>query len=214
MKKKILPALFAVLLLLILCACGNDEPLGLVISLDGDGEWLLETQKQGVVDLVTEPEKDAGTGETVFVFEAVGEGETELDFYLVKANYEDISQAMREVKYRVTVHSDYTIESELISDEEITKPAVKLNNKEDAEAYFSENIKDTFESEEEYVVKYIETYSENGLKWYKFSLSHIITLDSGETVLRFKQMYAVSENGEIKLLDGDYNIPDEPLELK
>lgn len=205
-----------VMILTLLCACGQKEELGLVISLECDGEntWILQMQKQGVVDTVGEAQKDEATGDMMFVFEAVGEGETELDFYLVQQGEVSSENALRLKKYRVSVSSDFEITSEAISDEEITKPAVKLENKEDAEAYFEKNISDAFESKSEYVIKYIETYTENGLVWYKFSLSHILTLDSGETVLRFKQMYAVSENGEIKLLDEGKDTPDEILTLK
>lgn len=216
MKKTASLLICVAMILALLCACGSNEALGLVISLECSEEniWILQAQQQGVVDLVADAERDAATGEMMFVFEAVGEGETELDFYLVQSDETDIENALKIKKYRVAVNSDFEIKSEVISEEEITKPAVKLDNKKAAEAYFTESIKADFENENEYVVKYIETYEEDGLVWYKFSLSHILTLDSGETVLRFKQMYAVSENGEIKLLDEGKDTPDEILNLK
>lgn len=213
--KKVISITFCVLLLaLTLCACKDSEPLGLVISLDGDGEWILEMEKQGVVDYASDPVKDATTGKTVFIFEAVDEGETELDFYLVQTNGDDISKATRKIKYLITVYSDLLIKSEIISDEEMTKPAVKLTDKNEAETYLTENITASFESTDEYVIKHIETYTENGITWYKFSLSNIITLENGDTVLRLKQMYAINENGEIILIDMTEKVPDEILNLK
>lgn len=218
MKRTVKFILCAVLLTLTLCACSKNEALGLVLSFrceNSDNTWLLETTKQGVVDLVGEAQKDEKTGDLIFVFEAVGEGETELDFYCVKLGESDISKATYVKKYKVTVNSDFEITSELITDESITIPAVKLTCKEEAEAYLSQSL-DVLKNDDsnEYVIKYKGTYTENNITWYKFSLSKIITLNDGRTVLRFTQMYAVSENGEIKTLDEGKDTPDIELNNK
>lgn len=216
MKKSASLILCILSALLLFCACSKDEALGLVLSLDcGEGEkWLLEEEKQGVVDLVGEATMDESTGEYVFVFEAVGEGETQLNFYLVQADSQDKSECTKIRRYKVSVDSQFVITSEFLDEESVTKAAVKLSDRKEAEAYFAENIKDTYSDGEEYIIKYIDEYTENGLKWYKFSLSHVVKLDSGESVLRFLRMYAVSENGEIRQLDGEYDIPDEVLGMK
>lgn len=216
MKKSASLILCILSALLLFCACSKDEALGLVLSLDcGEGEkWLLEEEKQGVVDLVGEATMDESTGEYVFVFEAVGEGETQLNFYLVQADSQDKSECTKIRRYKVSVDSQFVITSEFLDEESVTKAAVKLSDRKEAEAYFAENIKDTYSENEEYIIKYIDEYTKNSLKWYKFSLSHVVKLDSGESVLRFLRMYAVSENGEIRQLDGEYDIPDEVLGMK
>ncbi len=219
MKKAVSCVICAVLLALTLCACSGGDALGLVIVLNcdsADSIWQLEMTKQGVVDTVGDgAEKDPSTGDMSFVFEAVGEGETELDFYYIKVGSADTSKATRVRKYSISVNADFEITSKLISDEEITVPAVKINDKKEAQELLEEKLGVLDKKDgNEYVIKYKGSYTEDGIKWYKFSLSEVVTLKDGKTVLRFKQMYAVSENGEIKTLDEGRDTPDEPLNLK
>ncbi len=211
MKRTVNLLLCAILLTLTLCGCSKSESLSLLLMFpcDDDTSWQYEMTKQGVVDIAGEPQKDSGSGDMMFVFEAVGEGETELDFYYLKSNETDISKATRVKKYSVSVNADFEITSSLISDEEITVPAVKLNDRKEAEAYLSQKLTMLVDGDsDEYVIKYKGTFEENGLKWYKFSISQVITLSNGKTVLRFRQMCAVSENGEIKTLDEGKDTPD------
>lgn len=219
MKKVISCVICAVLLALTFCACSGGDALGLVIVLNcggADSTWQLETTKQGVVELVGDTaQRDAATGDMTFVFEAVGDGETELDFYYIKVGSSDTGSATRVRKYSISVNSDFEITSSLISDEEITVPALKISDKKEAEELLSEKLGVLDKKDgNEYVLKYKGSYMENGIKWYKFSLSEVVTLEDGKAVLRFKQMYAVSENGDIKELDEGKDTPDEPLNLK
>lgn len=219
MKKVISCVICAVLLALTFCACSGGDALGLVIVLNcggADSTWQLEMTKQGVVELVGDTaQRDAATGDMTFVFEAVGEGETELDFYYIKVGSSDTGSATRVRKYSISVNSDFEITSSLISDEEITVPALKISDKKEAEELLSEKLGVLDKKDgNEYVLKYKGSYMENGIKWYKFSLSEVVTLEDGKAVLRFKQMYAVSENGDIKELDEGKDTPDEPLNLK
>lgn len=219
MKKVISCVICAVMLALTFCACSGGDALGLVIVLNcggADSTWQLEMTKQGVVELVGDTaQRDAATGDMTFVFEAVGEGETELDFYYIKVGSSDTGSATRVRKYSISVNSDFEITSSLISDEEITVPALKISDKKEAEELLSEKLGVLDKKDgNEYVLKYKGSYMENGIKWYKFSLSEVVTLEDGKAVLRFKQMYAVSENGDIKELDEGKDTPDEPLNLK
>lgn len=218
MKRTIKAVICAVVLALLLCACSDNEALGLVISLNCESTedaWHLEMTKQGVVDTVGEAERDLGTGDISFVFEAVGEGETELDFYYLKGGETDISKATRVRKYNISVNSDFEITSTLISDEEVTVKAVSVTDKKSAEEILSKELGITDSTDgKEYVLKYIEEYTENGIKWYKFSLSEVVKLDDDKSVLRFRKMYAISESGEVKELDEDEEIPDIELNVK
>lgn len=218
MKRTIKAVICAVVLALLLCACSDNEALGLVISLNCESTedvWQLEMTKQGVVDTVGEAERDSGTGDISFVFEAVGEGETELDFYYLKGGETDISKATRIRKYSISVNSDFEITSTLISDEEVTVKAVSVTDKQTAEEILSQKLGITDSTDgKEYVLKFIEDYTENGIKWYKFSLSEVVSLEDGVTVLRFRKMYAINENGEIKELDEGEGTPDIELNVK
>lgn len=217
MKRTLKFMLCAVTFMLILCACSKSEPLSLILMFpcDGNTTWQYEMTKQGVVDIVGEPQKDVGTDYIMFIFEAVGEGETELDFYCVESEDPDISKANRSKKYNISVNADFEITSELISDEEITVPAVKLSDKKEAEAYLEQKLGMLVDGDtDDYVIKYKETYVEDGVTWYKFSVSMIITKRDGKTILRFKQIYAVSEFGEIKTLDEGEGTPDVELSNK
>ena len=208
-----------VLLALTLCACSGKEALGLVISLEcetADETWKLEMTRQGVVELVgDEAQKDESSGGLMFVFEAVGEGETELDFYCVKSGSSDISLAVRVKKYSVSVNSEFAITSRLISDEEITAPAAKKLSRKEAEELISEKLGVVDGSDgNEQVIKYKESFTEDGTKWYKFILSEVVTRKDGKTVLRYMKTYAVSENGEIKTLKEDSEVEDTELNIK
>lgn len=218
MKRTIKAVICAVVLALLLCACSDNEALGLVISLNCESTedvWQLEMTKQGVVDTVGEAERDSGTGDISFVFEAVGEGETELDFYYLKGGETDISKATRIRKYSISVNSDFEITSTLISDEEVTVKAVSVTDKQTAEEILSQKLGITDSTDgKEYVLKFIEDYTENGIKWYKFSISEVVSLEDGVTVLRFRKMYAINENGEIKELDEGEGTPDIELNVK
>lgn len=218
MKRTIKAVICAAVLALLLCACSDNEALGLVISLNCESiedVWQLEMTKQGVVDTVGEAERDSGTGDISFVFEAVGEGETELDFYYLKGGETDISKATRIRKYSISVNSDFEITSALISDEEVTVEAVSVTDKQTAEEILSQKLGITDNTDgKEYVLKFIEEYTENGIKWYKFSLSEVVSLEDGTTVLRFRKMYAINENGEIKELDEGEGTPDIKLNVK
>lgn len=218
MKRTIKAVICAAVLALLLCACSDNEALGLVISLNCESiedVWQLEMTKQGVVDTVGEAERDSGTGDISFVFEAVGEGETELDFYYLKGGETDISKATRIRKYSISVNSDFEITSALISDEEVTVEAVSVTDKQTAEEILSQKLGITDSTDgKEYVLKFIEEYTENGIKWYKFSLSEVVSLEDGTTVLRFRKMYAINENGEIKELDEGEGTPDIKLNVK
>lgn len=218
MKRTIKAVICAVALALLLCACSDNEALGLVISLNCESTedvWQLEMTKQGVVEMVGEAERNSGTGDISFVFEAVGEGETELDFYYLKGGETDISKATRIRKYSISVNSDFEITSALISDEEVTAKAVSVTDKQTAEEILSQKlgIADSTDGKE-YVLKFIEDYTENGIKWYKFSLSEVVSLEDGVTVLRFRKMYAINESGEIKVLDEGEGTPDIELNVK
>ncbi len=218
MKRTIKAVICAVVLALLLCACSDNEALGLVISLNCESTedvWQLEMTKQGVVDTVGEAERDSGTGDISFVFEAVGEGETELDFYYLKGGETDISKATRIRKYSISVNSDFEITSTLISDEEVTVKAVSVTDKQTAEEILSQKLGITDSTDgKEYVLKFIEDYTESGIKWYKFSISEVVSLEDGVTVLRFRKMYAINENGEIKELDEGEGTPDIELNVK
>lgn len=218
MKRTIKAVICAAVLALLLCACSDNEALGLVISLNCESiedVWQLEMTKQGVVDTVGEAERDSGTGDISFVFEAVGEGETELDFYYLKGGETDISKATRIRKYSISVNSDFEITSALISDEEVTVEAVSVTDKQTAEEILSQKLGITDNTDgKEYVLKFIEEYTENGIKWYKFSLSEVVSLEDGTTVLRFRKMCAINENGEIKELDEGEGTPDIKLNVK
>lgn len=218
MKRTIKAVICAVALALLLCACSDNEALGLVISLNCESTedvWQLEMTKQGVVEMVGEAERDSGTGDISFVFEAVGEGETELDFYYLKGGETDISKATRIRKYSISVNSDFEITSALISDEKVTVKAVSVTDKQTAEEILSQKLGITDSTDgKEYVLKFIEDYTENGIKWYKFSLSEVVSLEDGVTVLRFRKMYAINESGEIKELDEGEGTPDIELNVK
>lgn len=218
MKRTIKAVICAVALALLLCACSDNEALGLVISLNCESTedvWQLEMTKQGVVEMVGEAERNSGTGDISFVFEAVGEGETELDFYYLKGGETDISKATRIRKYSISVNSDFEITSALISDEKVTVKAVSVTDKQTAEEILSQKLGITDSTDgKEYVLKFIEDYTENGIKWYKFSLSEVVSLEDGVTVLRFRKMYAINESGEIKELDEGEGTPDIELNVK
>lgn len=218
MKRTIKAVICAVALALLLCACSDNEALGLVISLNCESTedvWQLEMTKQGVVEMVGEAERNSGTGDISFVFEAVGEGETELDFYYLKGGETDISKATRIRKYSISVNSDFEITSVLISDEKVTVKAVSVTDKQTAEEILSQKLGITDSTDgKEYVLKFIEDYTESGIKWYKFSLSEVVSLEDGVTVLRFRKMYAINESGEIKELDEGEGTPDIELNVK
>lgn len=218
MKRTIKVIICAAVMALILCACSDKEALGLVISLNCENTadtWQLVMTKQGIVDTVGDSQKDPNTGDISFVFEAVSEGETELDFYYLKDGETDTAKATKIRKYNITVNSDFEITSKLISDEEVTTAVVGVIDKQSAEEVLSEKLGINEAADgKEYVLKYEETYTENDVKWYKFSLSQVTTLDDGKTVLQFYKMYAISENGDVKELDEGEDITDVELNIK
>ncbi len=216
MKKIISVLLSAVIMLSIFGACGKEEDVNWIASFEYEQgySWIYNMEKEGVISLLTRgdsPEADGKTGNTMFIFQPVGEGETVVTFsYLANSG-----EVIKKVKYKVTVDADYKYVAELIEDNvDVVQTPVKIENQEEAEKYLSDKVGAyDEESGNEFVVEFERSYEEDGVRWYVFRVSTVIN-ENGKTYLRFFKLYAVSRYGEVKELEDPEDVTDRELSSK
>ncbi len=214
--KRVLSVFLAVLTVLsVFAACGKEEDLGWIVSLDYEQgySWIYDTDKEGVLTLATRedvPEADGKNGNTMFIFESVGEGEVLVTFSYVTG----AGEIKKTVKYSVSVDEDFNYTATLIEDAESTTQAVNLQTQDEAQQYITDyvGIEDK-ETGNEIIVEFERTYEEDGVIWYAFRTS-ILVSENGKSYLRFFKLYAVSEFGEIKELPDPDDTADREIDLK
>lgn len=217
--KRLVCIFLSVILLSALCACNNkkDNDVGLIISLenpDSEREWVFEEEKKGIVDL-----RDIILGSGVdndssvmFLFDAVGEGETVLRFYYVLNG--DKSTASETREYFVSVDADYNITSRLVDDTEVSTE-IKIDEKSKAEKAAEEKFKsENPDNTNELIVETEKEYEIDGKKYFDVRVSMVVINDDNTAVLRFVKMYTVDEDGNIVQADDPEDIEDIPLTIK
>lgn len=214
--KRIISVFLAVFTVLsVFTACGKDEDLSWIASFEYEKgySWIYDMDKEGVLALSTRedvPEADGAKGNTMFIFEPVGEGEVLVTFsYLTGAG-----EKVKTVKYSVVVDENYKYTATVLEDVDNTTEAVKLETKEEAQQFITDHVGVEDKSTgNEIVVEFERTYEEDGALWYVFRASTVVT-EGGKSYLRFFKLYAVSEFGEIKELPEPDDTADREIELK
>ncbi|MBR2315367.1 MAG: hypothetical protein IKA56_01860, partial [Clostridia bacterium] len=214
--KKTLSVFLAVLMLMTaFTACKKDEDLNWMVSFEYEEgcSWIYDMEKEGVLTLETRediPEDDESKGNTMFIFEPVGEGEVFVTFTYLTGGGEKI----KTVKYRVVVDENYKCSATIVEDVDNTTAAVSITTKEEAEQIISDyvGVADK-ETGNEIVVEFERVYEEDGVRWYVFRASTVVT-EGGKSYLRFYGLYAVSQFGEIKELPAPEDATDKEIDLK
>ena len=213
--KRLICVFLSVILLSALCACNSkkDDDVGLVISLeriDYVREWVFEEEKKGIVDL-----RDImidNDSSFLFLFDAVGQGETVLRFYYVLNG--DKSTAIETREYAVSVDAEYKITSRLI-DNTAVSTEIKIDEKSKAEKAVEEKYKaENPDNTNELVVETEKEYETDGKKCFDVRVSMVVFNDDGAAVLRFVKMYTIDEDGNITEADDPENTEDVPMTIK
>lgn len=175
--------------------------------------WIYDMAKEGILALETRediPEEDGSKGNTMFIFEPVGEGEVVVTFsYLIGGG-----EKIKTVKYSVIVDENYKCSATVVEDVDNTTLAVNITTKEEAQQFITDyvGIEDK-ETGNEIVVEFERVYEEDGVRWYVFRASTVVT-EGGKSYLRFFRLYAVSQFGEIKELPEPEDTADREIDLK
>lgn len=215
MKRIITVFLAVIMILSVFTACKKDEDLSWIASFEYEQgySWIYDMDKEGVLSLSTRediPTADGAKGNTMFIFEPVGEGEVLVTFSYVAGS----GELKKTVKYSVVVDENYKYTATVVEDIVNTTQAVSLETREEAKQYITDYV--GIEDEKtgnEIVVEFERTYEEDGVLWYVFRTSIVVTED-GKSYLRFFKLYAVSEFGEIKELPDPDDTADREIELK
>lgn len=210
----------SVILLASLCACNNKkaDDVGLIISLectDSEREWIFEEEKKGIVDIrdVLSGSGADNDSSVMFLFDAVGQGETVLRFYYV-LNGQDKSTASETREYSISVDENYNITSSLIDDTEVSTE-VKIDEKSKAEEAVEERFKsENPDNTNELVIKTEKEYEKDGKKYFDVRVSMVVINEDGTAILRFVKMYTVDEDGNIVEAEDPENTEDAPMTIK
>ncbi|MBE6747167.1 MAG: hypothetical protein E7558_06925 [Ruminococcaceae bacterium] len=214
--KKIISVFLAVMMVLtVFTACKKDEDLNWMVSFEYEEgcSWIYTLEKEGVLVLETRediPEADASKGSTMFIFEPVGEGEVIAAFTYITAGGEKI----KTVKYSVVVDESYKCSAAVIEDVDNTTGAISIGSKAEAQQLVTDlvGVEDK-ETGNEIVVEFEKAYEEDGVRWYVFRVSTVVT-EGGKSYLRFFKLYAVNQFGEIKELPEPEDTADREINLK
>ena len=146
----------------------------------------------------------------MFIFEPVGEGEVIAVFTYITAGGEKI----KTVKYSVVVDESYKCSAAVIEDVDNTTGATSIGSKEEAQQLVTDlvGVEDK-ETGNEIVVEFEKAYEEDGVRWYVFRVSTVVT-EGGKSYLRFFRLYAVNQFGEIKELTDPEDTADREINLK
>jgi len=146
----------------------------------------------------------------MFIFEPVGEGEVIAAFTYITAGGEKI----KTVKYSVVVDESYKCSAAVIEDVDNTTGAISIGSKAEAQQLVTDlvGVEDK-ETGNEIVVEFEKAYEEDGVRWYVFRVSTVVT-EGGKSYLRFFKLYAVNQFGEIKELPEPEDTADREINLK
>ena len=215
MKRTISVFLAVIMLLTAFTACKKDEDLNWMVSFEYEEgcSWIYDMEKEGVLTLETRediPDENGAKGNTMFIFEPVGEGEVVVTFTYLSGGGEKI----KTVRYSVSVDENYKCSAAVIEDVDNTTVAVNITSKEEAEQLITDYVGvEDKETGNEIVVEFERSYEENGIRWYVFRVSTIVN-EGGKSYLRFFKLYAVNQFGEIKELPAPEDTADKEINLK
>lgn len=215
MKRIISVFLIAVMVFTAFVGCGNDEDLNWIASFEYENgyTWIYKLEKQGVITLKTRediPEQNGNKGNTMFIFEPVGEGETTVMFSYLS----DGGEIIKTVEYKVSVDKDYKYTATQVQKAEGTTVPKNITDEKEAEKILSEFI-GAFDkvTGNEFVIDYEKNYDENNKRYYLFYVTTVVN-ENGKTYLRFYKAYTVNQDGTIEEYTLETEIPDREIELK
>lgn len=204
MKKILAVFLCVVSLAALLSACvkTQQESSGYVISFECDGkqyEWKYTLAQEGIIS-VSEGLSlgDDGTAQYLFVFEAVGEGSTDIVFV---CSEKESGRVVKTARYLVKTDADYNITANLISykiEPETTENAeeTKIHNKQEAENAAQKDI--LAEEPEREGTLLFRTKKNNG----KYAV-RVYSFDKENSTFAYLVTYLISENGILEKIEED-----------